>query len=88
MDFLFEVMTGENPGFFKGADRIKACIELLDRGLWPKTPTLLPQDPDKSMPSLNLKDLSEEEIKAFEHFGLVLAAIRQRLASGATEQKP
>jgi hypothetical protein len=87
VDFLDEVMRGNESTFCKMSDRLKATEMLLSYGLWPKVQTGEPGNPEMK-PLLDLSKLTPEEIHAFEQFGLVLATIRDRVTSRETETQP
>lgn len=81
-DFLFSVMRGEfAPLAFRGPERIKACEILLDRGFG-KQPVI---DGDKNIkPTLNLAELSKEELDFLENVRMGMAAIYERVNRGKT----
>lgn len=80
---LLSVARGNEKAFCRWSERLKAIEMLLDRGGWPKSPVVA--DDPNSLPKIDLSMLTPEEINAFEQLGLVLATVRDRLASGEAQ---
>ena len=81
-DFLIAVVRGGERVFCKMNDRLKACEMLLDRGFG-RLPDLAVEE--KMRPVIDLGKLTPEQIDKIERFGLLMASIRDRVASGETQ---
>lgn len=86
-EFLLSVMRGQDDRFFRPEHMLKAAEMLLDRGGWAKAPVVV-EASNKPLPLLKKEDLTEDELREFERFGLVLAAIRDRVAGGTLQAPP
>lgn len=80
---LLEIARGQRKAFLRPSDQLKAIEMLLDRAGFPKA--ISSADSPNALPSLELAELTSEELGAIEHFGFILASIRERLTSRATE---
>jgi hypothetical protein len=83
-DFLLGVMRGDSNPFCKMTDRLKACEMLIDRAFG-KISGPTGERVKEIKPVLDLDKLTTQEVYAIEQFGLVVAAIRERLSSDSLE---